>query len=98
MTRPKASEGPGISVFFKDASGDILHTYSTYARGLDKLNGAYHLLDRTPLGRNEKGAGKLNMYWLRRSDRYDDQPLSIQSASGKFVIIPQCPSGHRLLH
>src|SRR4051812_17312231 len=30
-----AEEGPGISVFVKDAAGGIFHTYSAYARGLD---------------------------------------------------------------
>jgi predicted dithiol-disulfide oxidoreductase (DUF899 family) len=67
-----AAEAPGISVFYRDESGNIFHTYSTYARGLDMLNGAYHMLDLTPLGRDEKGAGKHNMYWLRRRDSYDD--------------------------
>src|SRR5215469_11699413 len=35
----------GASVFYKDASGTILHTYSCYGRGIDILNGAYHYLD-----------------------------------------------------
>ncbi len=61
-------EMPGISVFFRD--GDtVLHSYSTYARGLDMLNGAYHFLDLTPLGRNEDGL-PWSMAWLRRRDRY----------------------------
>jgi predicted dithiol-disulfide oxidoreductase (DUF899 family) len=72
MTDFPASEGPGISVFYRDNAGDIFHTYSTYARGLDMLNGAYHMLDLTPLGRDEKGEGKHNMYWLRRRDQYED--------------------------
>ncbi len=72
VTKFPASEGPGFSVFYKDDSGDIFHTYSTYARGLDMLNGTYHMLDLTPLGRDEKGGGKHNMYWLRRRDQYDD--------------------------
>jgi predicted dithiol-disulfide oxidoreductase (DUF899 family) len=65
------SEAPGISVFLRDtATGRILHTYSTYARGLDMLNGAYHLIDLTPLGRQEEG--KRIMHWLRRRDQYED--------------------------
>jgi len=68
VTKFPASEGPGVSVFFKDDSGDIYHTYSTYARGLDILNGAYNMLDLTPLGRHENGKG---MAWLRRRDRYE---------------------------
>ena len=47
------AERPGISVFYKDGDGAIYHTYSCYARGLDMLNGAYHLLDLVPKGRDE---------------------------------------------
>ena len=72
VTHFPSSEGPGISVFVQDDSGDVFHSYSTFARGLDMLNGTYHLLDLTPLGRDEKGAGKHNMYWLRRRDQYED--------------------------
>src|SRR5262245_6834213 len=46
-------DAPGISVFAKGAAGRIFHTYSCYSRGLDMLNGAYHLLDLTPKGRDE---------------------------------------------
>jgi len=54
---------PGMSTFvLKD--GAIYHTYSTYARGLDGLWGAYQWLDRAPLGRNETGV------WWRRHDEY----------------------------
>jgi predicted dithiol-disulfide oxidoreductase (DUF899 family) len=28
---------PGVSVFIKDENGDIYHTYSAYARGLEML-------------------------------------------------------------
>jgi predicted dithiol-disulfide oxidoreductase (DUF899 family) len=62
------TEAPGISVFAKDAAGAVYHTYSTYARGLDMLNGAYHLLDLVPKGRDEGGRG---MEWLRRRDQYE---------------------------
>jgi predicted dithiol-disulfide oxidoreductase (DUF899 family) len=63
------SEAPGISVFLKDADA-IYHTYSTYTRGLDMLNVAYHYMDLVPKGRDEddrKQAG-----WLRRHDEYSD--------------------------
>lgn len=61
-------EAPGLSVFARDG-GDIFHTYSTYARGLDMLNGAYHLLDLAPKGRDEEGL-RFTMEWLRRRDEY----------------------------
>jgi len=69
ITQFQSLETPGISVFYKDETGDIFHTYSCYARGLDMLNGAYHMMDLTPLGRDEEK--KENMYWLRRRDQYD---------------------------
>ena len=61
-------EAPGISVFARDGSA-IYHTYSTYARGLDMLNGAYHLLDLVPKGRDEAGLS-FTMEWVRRHDEY----------------------------
>ena len=62
-------EWPGISVFYKDEQGNIFHTYSCYARGLDMLNGAYHLLDLTPKGRDED-ALPYPMTWVRLHDEY----------------------------
>lgn len=56
-------ERPGVSAFVLQ-DGDVYHTYSTFARGLDGLWGMYQWLDRAPLGRNEKG------WWLRRRDEY----------------------------
>jgi predicted dithiol-disulfide oxidoreductase (DUF899 family) len=58
----------GISVFYKDASGAVYHTYSAYARGIDLVNTAYNYLDLTPGGRDEEG--KPPQYWVRRHDRY----------------------------
>ena len=48
-------EMPGVSCFRRTDDGAICHTYSTYARGVDMLNGAYHLLDLTSKGRDEAG-------------------------------------------
>ena len=63
-------ELPGLSVFYRDESGAIFHTYSTYARGLDMLNGAYHFLDLVPKGRDEAEL-PWSMAWLRRHDQYE---------------------------
>lgn len=71
MRKFPVEEAPGISVFFKDATGGIFHTYSCYARGLDMLNGAYHYLDIAPKGRDEAGQ-PYTMAWLRHRDRYGD--------------------------
>ena len=64
------SEAPGISVFLK-AGDEIYHTYSTYERGLDMLNVAYHYLDLVPKGRDEGEDGGLSS-WVRRRDEYPD--------------------------
>jgi predicted dithiol-disulfide oxidoreductase (DUF899 family) len=56
-------ERPGMSAFVLE-DGAVYHTYSTYARGLDILWGAYQWLDRAPKGRNENGI------WWRRHDEY----------------------------
>lgn len=49
-------EQPGMSVFLKEGD-DVFHTYSSYARGNEKLLGTYLMLDITPLGRQDKGEG-----------------------------------------
>lgn len=68
--KPYAGESPGLSVFYKLPGGVVAHSYSTYGRGLDILNSAYHLLDMTPKGRDEDALAH-NMAWLRRRDEYD---------------------------
>jgi predicted dithiol-disulfide oxidoreductase (DUF899 family) len=70
-------ELPGISVFYRDEAGDIFHTYSCYARGLDMMNAAYHYLDLTPLGRHEEGL-PYPMDWVRLRDQY--QPDATRAA------------------
>ena len=62
-------ELPGISVFARDAAGNVYHTYSCYSRGLDMLNGAYHYLDLVPKGRDEDGL-RFTMEWVKHHDRY----------------------------
>ena len=72
----QSDEMPGVSVFIKDASGAIFHSYSAYARGLDILAGAYNFLDLVPKGRDEAEL-PWTMAWVRRHDEYDDaQPGS----------------------
>lgn len=45
-------EQPGISCFLLDGD-EVYHHYSTYGRGVEAMLPAYHLLDLTPLGRQE---------------------------------------------
>ena len=55
-----------MSDFYKDESGDVFHTYSTFGRGVEVMMGTYAMLDLMPKGRNEDEG----MDWLRRHDRY----------------------------
>ena len=71
MMQFPAEERPGLSVFAKDESGAIFHTYSSYARGLDILVGAYNFLDLVPKGRDEAGL-KHSMAWVRHHDKYGE--------------------------
>ncbi len=64
-----SDEMPGLSVFYKNEDGDIFHSYSCYARGLDLLVGTYNFLDLVPKGRDEDPAS--TMSWVRHHDRYD---------------------------
>jgi predicted dithiol-disulfide oxidoreductase (DUF899 family) len=64
------SDMPGISVFAKDESGAVFRTYSTFGRGLDMMNTAYHYLDLVPKGRDEAGLSH-TMAWVKLRDLYD---------------------------
>jgi len=66
-----AEEAPGASVFYKDADGQVFHTYSTYGRGLDILLTTYNYLDLTPKGRDEEAMVPHAMAWVRHHDRYE---------------------------
>ena len=67
----ESSEREGVSVFYKDATGCVFHTYSAYARGIDMLNTAYHYLDLVPKGRDEAGL-EFTQAWVRYHDEYGD--------------------------
>jgi predicted dithiol-disulfide oxidoreductase (DUF899 family) len=69
--RPQGSDDVAISVFSKGLNGDVFHTYSAYARGVDMMNGAYHYLDLTPKGRDEASHDN-PQFWVRRHDEYKD--------------------------
>lgn len=63
------SEMVGVSVFYRSGPGEVYHTYSCYARGVEMLNGAYHFLDLVPKGRDEGGL-RYPMEWVKRHDEY----------------------------
>jgi predicted dithiol-disulfide oxidoreductase (DUF899 family) len=62
-------EAPGLSVFYKNATGEVFHSYSAYARGAESIIGAYRYLDLVPKGRDEKGLA-FTMSWVRHHDKY----------------------------
>jgi len=64
---PGGPQREGLSVFYRDESGRIFHTYSAYARGIDTVNTAYNYLDLVPKGRDERPPGPR---WVRRHDDY----------------------------
>ena len=59
----------GVSVFYKDKKGDLFHTYSTFARGIDMVNTTYQFLDLVPKGRDENPEEPQD--WVRYHDRYN---------------------------
>ncbi|MBA3743646.1 DUF899 domain-containing protein [Sporichthya sp.] len=75
----EAEELNGVSVFLRpesppDAVPDVLHTYSTYGRGVELLLGTYMWLDLTPHGRGEGWDGMPDLggglNWVRLHDEY----------------------------
>jgi predicted dithiol-disulfide oxidoreductase (DUF899 family) len=70
---PPGSEMPGVSAFWKDDTGEVFRTYSTYGRGVEVMMHTYRLLDLTPMGRDENGRG---MSWVRHHDRYEPAPTA----------------------
>ena len=65
---PGMEDREGLSVFYQDGDRRIFHTYSTYARGIDMINGTYQILDLTPKGRDERDGDP--QFWVRRHDEY----------------------------
>jgi predicted dithiol-disulfide oxidoreductase (DUF899 family) len=68
-TQAMDEEMPGLSVFARNAAGEVFHTYSTYSRGLDAVINAYNLIDLTPKGRDEDP--ERPMKWVKHHDRYE---------------------------
>ena len=73
-TEMDMDELQGVSAFYKDKTGDLFHTYSCYARGIDMLNTTYHFLDLTAKGRDEDPSATQN--WVRHHDKYKNSAQS----------------------
>lgn len=65
---PGLEDREGLSVFRRDERGQVFHTYSAYARGIDAINGTYQLLDLVPKGRDEPVGDP--QFWVRRHHEY----------------------------
>lgn len=61
-------ELPGMSAFIRDERGEVFHTYSSYARGLEELVSTLMILDRAPKGRNETST----LSFVKRHDEYEE--------------------------
>lgn len=62
-------EQPGLSVFIA-RDRKVFHSYSTYARGVEKLHVTYQMLDLTPLGRQEEDPEHNLIADFKRHDEY----------------------------
>jgi predicted dithiol-disulfide oxidoreductase (DUF899 family) len=78
-----SEEAPGLSIFAKDPSGNVYHTYSTFGRGLEELLGVYFFLDRVPKGRDEAGMKPNPMAWVRHHDKYPAPQAGNSSESAR---------------
>ncbi|HEY4374393.1 MAG TPA: thioredoxin family protein [Burkholderiales bacterium] len=67
----KMADLPGCSVFYKDAQGQVFHTYSMYGRGTEAVMSTYPFLDMLPKGRAENGPGHNMGDWMRHHDKYE---------------------------
>jgi predicted dithiol-disulfide oxidoreductase (DUF899 family) len=67
---PGMADREGISAFHRDDGGAVFHTCSCYARGIEMVNGTYHVLDLVPTGRDEDPADP--QAWVPYHDRYED--------------------------
>jgi predicted dithiol-disulfide oxidoreductase (DUF899 family) len=91
-----SEEASGLSVFYKNAEGEMFHTYSTFGRGDEMVDTTYMYLDLTPKGRNEQGPHHNLGDWVRHHDRYE--AAGFVDAGGRFVAEEhsdsECGCGH----
>lgn len=67
---PGIEDISGNSVFYRDESGAIFHTYSNYARGGEDFMAIYRILEVMPKGRNENGPYFSLTDWVRPHNMY----------------------------
>jgi predicted dithiol-disulfide oxidoreductase (DUF899 family) len=80
----------GDSVFFKEESGRIFHTYSTFGRGGEEFLGIYRILDVMPKGRDENGPYRSLADWARPRNVYG-QGGSVEPSGRYHQSACACP-------
>lgn len=70
MQHPGGEDREGMSAFYKDDSGAVYHTYSTFERGIDLVCSTYNILDMAPKGRDENPEDVQD--WVRYHDKYEN--------------------------
>lgn len=85
---PGIEDLSGDNVFFRDANGDIFHTYSCFARGGEDFMSIYRLLEATPKGRNENGPYFSLTDWARPHNMYGKG--GEVAANGRFTPPVSC--------
>jgi len=87
VRRIGTDELSGRSVFLKDETGQVFHTYSSFGRGGEDVLGIYRLLDILPKGRNETGPSGNLSDWVRHHDRYG--AAGVVAPTGRWL--PKAP-------
>jgi predicted dithiol-disulfide oxidoreductase (DUF899 family) len=67
---PGVEDLSGDSVFYRDDTGQIFHTYSVFGRGGEAFLGIYRIFDVMPKGRNENGPYHSLTDWARPKNQY----------------------------
>jgi predicted dithiol-disulfide oxidoreductase (DUF899 family) len=62
----------GVSVFSRNEGGEVFHTYSAFARGIENLMGAFMWLDLTPKGRHQFDDGRSRLTEDGQRDAHED--------------------------
>ena len=61
----------GHSVFYKNAKGEIFHTYGAFGRGDEQFMGIFGFFDVLPKGREEYGPAHSIPDWAKVHDQYE---------------------------
>jgi predicted dithiol-disulfide oxidoreductase (DUF899 family) len=62
----------GHSVFYKNAKGEIFHTYGAFGRGDEQFMGIFGFFDVLPKGREEYGPARSLPDWAKVHDQYEN--------------------------